>query len=106
MVRENQLKTKQESKRIYDKTHNQQYDFKANDLVLLYNLLAKNTNKKLSKDFKGPFKIVQIHDNNTASMQLTKNKIKTYHFNLLKPYISDIQASTSKQNEGNESDSD
>lgn len=99
VARENQLKAKQKSKQTYDKTHNRQYTFKENDLVLLYNSSAKNTNKKLSKDFKGPYKIIQVHDYNTASIQLTKNKTQTYHFNLLKPYVSDDQPGPSKRDE-------
>lgn len=58
--------------------------------------------KKLTKEFKGPYKIIQIHNNNTASIQLSKNKLKTYHFNLLKPYVSDKPTSYTLENQNHE----
>lgn len=62
--------------------------------------LQKNTNKKLSKDYTGPYKIIQIHNNNTASIRISQNKIKTYHFNLLKPYnVSEPKPGSSKDND-------
>lgn len=91
-AREQQLKAKTKSKEHYDKTHHTEYKFKDNDLVLLYNKAAKNTSKQLKPEFLGPYKIIQIHNNHTASIQLTPNKIRTYHFNLLKPYVSDTQS--------------
>lgn len=60
--RENQIKAKEKSKAQCDKTHNRQHGFNENDLVLLYNSIAKNTSKRLCKDYKGPYKIIQIHD--------------------------------------------
>lgn len=97
VAKENQIKSKEKSKQTYDKSHHRQYQFNENDLVLLQNLQAKNTSKQLKPGFLGPYKIIQIHNNNTASIQITKNKIRTYHFNMLKPYVSDSQ---------NESDND
>lgn len=100
VARDNQLKSKTKSKEQYDKTHHNQSDFKENDLVLVYNSLAKNTNKKLTKNYIGPYKIIQLHDNNTASVQISQNKTKTYHFNLLKPYhVSGPLPGTSKEDD-------
>lgn len=85
-ARENLIKSKEKSKRYYDKTHNRTYEFRENQLILLYDRRAKNTSKRLSKNFKGPYKIVQIHDNQTATIEIATNNLKTYHFNELKPY--------------------
>ncbi|KAK9881313.1 hypothetical protein WA026_015439 [Henosepilachna vigintioctopunctata] len=102
-ARENQINAKEKSKGYYDKTHHRTYEFKENDLVLLYDSLKKKTNKKLSKNYKGPYKIIQIHDNQTATLKLENNKLKTYHYNLLKPYnVSD----NGQQNEENENNFD
>lgn len=86
-ARENQNKAKEKSKIYYDKTHNRTYTFKENDLVLLRDVQAKAKHKTLQPNYKGPYKIVQIHDNQNATLQVTPTKLRTYHFNLLKPYI-------------------
>ncbi|KAI4463190.1 hypothetical protein MML48_4g00016016 [Holotrichia oblita] len=84
---ENQIRSKEKSKNQYDKTHNRTYDFNVHDFVLLYDQQAKAKNKKLSPNYKGPYKIIQIHNNDTATIEIENNKLKTYHFNMLKPYI-------------------
>lgn len=86
-ARENQMKSKEKSKQYYDKTHNRTYSFKENDLVLVYNAQAKAKHKSLQPNYKGPYKIVQIHDNQNATLQISPSKLRTYHFNLLKPCI-------------------
>lgn len=74
--------------RYYDKTHHRQYDFKDGNLILLRNMHAKNRNKQLKPEYLGPHKIIKVHDNKSASIKLTTNKIRTYNFDLLKPYVS------------------
>ncbi|KAL3285433.1 hypothetical protein HHI36_023906 [Cryptolaemus montrouzieri] len=98
---ENQINSKEKSKAHYDKTHHRTYTFKENDKVILCDSYAKNTSKRLCKNFKGPYKIIQIHNNQTATLEIG-NKLKTYHFNQLKPFyeLSD------NANEQNDSDMD
>ncbi|KAL3268968.1 hypothetical protein HHI36_008054 [Cryptolaemus montrouzieri] len=71
------------------------------DKVILCDSHAKNTSKRLCENFKGPYKIIQIHNNQTATLEIG-NKLKTYHFNQLKPFyeLSD------NANEQNDSDMD
>lgn len=89
-ARETQINGKEKSKRNYDKTHNREYNFKAGDQVLLSNAHAASTSKQLKPSFLGPYEIVQVHtDQKSASIRLTSNKIRTYNFKLLKPYVSD-----------------
>lgn len=45
-------------------------------------------NKKLSPNYKGPYKIVKVNSNNSVSVKI-KNKIVSYHKDLLKPFILD-----------------
>lgn len=87
-AKEQLIKTKHSSKKYYDKTHNRTYSFTENQLVLLKDNLSKAQNKKLNPEYKGPFKIIQVHNNNTATIELSKNKRRTYHFNQLKPFVS------------------
>ncbi|KAK0071376.1 hypothetical protein PV325_013038, partial [Microctonus aethiopoides] len=76
--------SKQKSKEYYDnkiKVH----DFKVNDLVYLQNKIIKpGLNKKLSPNFKGPYKILKVFPNRTVLLQI-KNKSVRYHVNMLKP---------------------
>lgn len=102
-ARELQIKNKHVSKKHYDKTHYRQYNFKEGDLVLLHNEQAKTTSKQLKPEYLGPYQIIQLHDNKSASLQITKNKTKTYHLDLLKPYVSDSQ-NKKQSTENNESD--
>ncbi|KAK9703828.1 Baculovirus F protein [Popillia japonica] len=55
--------------------------------ILLYDKQSRSKLKKLAPNYLGPFKIIRIFDNNTAELQLAKNKTQTYHFDLLKPYV-------------------
>lgn len=90
-ARDSQIRNKHISKKQYDKTHYRQYNFKEGQLVLLHNEQAKRTSKQLKPEYLGPYKIIQLHDNKSASLQITRNKIKTYHLDLLKPYVSESQ---------------
>lgn len=86
-ARENIMKSKTRSKEYFDKTHNRTYRFNEGDLVLLYDCQSKAKNKKLAPNYKGPYKIEQIHNNHTATLRISPSKLKTYHFNKLKPYV-------------------
>ncbi|KAL3286707.1 hypothetical protein HHI36_001202 [Cryptolaemus montrouzieri] len=94
---ENQINSKEKSKAHYDKTHHRTYTFKENDKVILCDSYAKNTSKRLCKNFKGPYKIIQIHNNQTATLEIG-NKLKTYHFNQLKPFY-ELSENTNEQND-------
>lgn len=86
-ARENQILAKQKSKEYYDKSHYKTYTFKDNDMVLLYDAQSKAKNKTLNPNYKGPYKIAQVHDNQTATLHISPTKLRTYHLNLLKPYV-------------------
>lgn len=62
-------------------------------MILLY-VYAKqskpNLSKKLSPNFKGPYRICKTFSNHTAELQVGNKKVK-YHTNLLKHFIADIQ---------------
>lgn len=62
-----------------------------NDLVYILNKTSTvGQAKKLQPKYKGPYPIQIINNNKTYGLQV-KNKIITYHHNLLKPYFSDDQ---------------
>lgn len=86
-AKENQLKAKNKFKECYDKSHNRTYDFNENSMVLLYDSQSKAKKKSLRSSYNGPYKIVQVHDNQTATLQIASTKLQTYHFNLIKTYI-------------------
>lgn len=87
LAKQNILQSKQKSKELYDKKTNEK-EFCVNDMVLLYDNQTKPRScKKLSPDFKGPFKIVNTFPNGTVELELGKNKKKKYHTNLLKHYF-------------------
>lgn len=93
LAKENLIKSKESSKKYYDKSHRTTTKFHIGQEVLLRDMQSKATNKKLNPTYKGPFKIVQVHENsNTATLEIGKNKTKTYHYNLLKPFISDDES--------------
>lgn len=47
----------------------------------------KGFTKKLSPNFKGPFKITKVNKNKTVEVQIKPNKNIIYHMNLLKPFV-------------------
>lgn len=92
IARENLIKSKEKSKEYFDKKLNPT-KFKINDLVYIYNKQTKpNLAKKLSPNFKGPYKITKTFSNNTVEIQLGKKR-KIYHTNLLKHVVSDGSSS-------------
>lgn len=88
IARENLINSKHRSKKYYDKKINPK-EFNVNDLVYIYNKQCKpNLSKKLSPNFKGPFKIIKVFPNKNVELQVG-NKIKKYHTNLLKHFVSE-----------------
>lgn len=64
--------------------------YNVNDLVWIANKNTKpNLSKKLSPNFKGPYKITQVFPNSTVEILVGKKKLK-YHFNMLKHFVSDV----------------
>lgn len=87
IARENLIKSKEKSKLYYDAKARKE-NFQVGNLVLLQNKQVKQAlNKKLSSNFKGPFKIIKINENKTAQLEVKPNKFVAYHFNLLKPFF-------------------
>lgn len=88
IARENIVSSKSKSKEYYDRKINPK-EFKENDLVYIYNKQTKpNLSKKLSPQFKGPYKIIKTFPNGTVDIQVN-NHTKRYHTNLLKHSVSD-----------------
>lgn len=87
IARDNLIQSKTKSKTYYD---NRIILHKYNIDDLVYILNKQNTpglNKKLTPNYKGPYKITKVNPNNTV--QILKNrKLITYHTNLLKPFVS------------------
>ena len=85
-ARNNILKSKEKSKTYDHKIKNFQY--KIGDLVYIVNKqVSLGLNKKLSPNFKGPYKITKIIGNNNIQVQVGK-KLITYHTNMVKPFVS------------------
>lgn len=89
IARKNIIQNKEKSKVRYDET-TRNYDYKLGDQVLIQDKANKpNLSKKLSPNYKGPYKIVKINSNQTVTLKVG-NKTITYHKNLLKPFVSGI----------------
>lgn len=88
VARDNLIESKVKSKTYHDSKTNS-VTFKANDLVWLINKATKfNRSKKLSPNFKGPYKILEINSNKTAILEIGKKQVR-YHTNMLKPFVAD-----------------
>lgn len=105
-AKENLIQSKTKSKEYYDKKTTVKL-FQTGQLVLLQNTLRKvQYNRKLEKSWLGPFKIIQDHpDSKTATLQVG-TKLKTYHYNLLKPYVSDAALDNPNDSDSEHSDLD
>lgn len=88
IARENLITSKFKSKQYYDKKINHT-EFHIGDLVCLYqNQTKPGLSKKLLPNFKGPFKITRVFSNGTVEIKIG-NKLRKYHTNILKHYVSD-----------------
>lgn len=89
IARENIIKSKEKSKIYYDKKLND-INYKINDLVYILDKQTKpGLSKKLSPNYKGPYKIIKVFDNKNVLVEIKSNKHVRYHVNLLKPFVSD-----------------
>lgn len=90
IARNNLLQSKTTSKQYYDNKI-VQFKYQIGDLVYIQNKqITSGLTRKLSPNFKGPFKIVKINPNNTYELEIKPNKMVTYHHNLLKPFTQDL----------------
>ena len=78
---ENIQRSKQQSKQYYDR-HSRPARYKAGDLVYLKNHLRLR--KALSAIWKGPYKIIQVHPNNTLTLLINRRHVR-HHFDEVKP---------------------
>ena len=74
-------KSKTNSKNYYD-TRTRPIQYKVGDYAYLKNHVRLR--KALSPIWKGPYKIVKIHGNNTASLLINRRQVK-HHFDEMKP---------------------
>ena len=90
IARDNLIQSKTNSNTYYDNKI-VSHTYKVDDLVYILN--KQNTpglNKKLTPNYKGPYKITKVNSNNTVQIQKNR-KLITYHTNLLKPSVSGDQ---------------
>lgn len=73
--------SKERSKNYYDK-HTRPVQYKIGEYVYVKNHLRLR--KALSPVWKGPYKVVKIHGNNTLSILINRRHVK-YHYDELKP---------------------
>lgn len=78
---ENIQHSKEKSKVYYD-NHTRSVKYNVGDLVYLKNHLRLR--KALSPLWKGPYKILKVHDNNTATLLINNRHIR-HHFDQIKP---------------------
>lgn len=78
---ENIKTSKEKSKTYYDK-HTRSVQYKVGDYVYLKNHVRLR--KALSPNWKGPYKIVKIHDNNNLTLLINRRHVK-HHFDEVKP---------------------
>ncbi|CAK1595080.1 unnamed protein product [Parnassius mnemosyne] len=82
MAVENILKSKESSKAYYDSHTRTPPQYKSGDYVYLKNHLRQE--KALSPVWKGPFKIIRVHNNHTATLLINRRHV-THHFDEFKP---------------------
>lgn len=80
-VTENISLSKKRSKSYYD-SHTRHVTYKAGDYVYIKNHLRLG--KSLSPIWKGPYKILEIHGNNTATLLINRRHVK-HHYDEMKP---------------------
>lgn len=86
-AKENLFQSKIVNKKYYDK-NSKENKLAPGDQVLLFDSLnISRFDRKFNSTYKGPYEVIQVHSNNTASIQISKNKIRTYHLNKLKRYL-------------------
>ncbi|CAK1580066.1 unnamed protein product [Parnassius mnemosyne] len=74
-------KSKESSKSYYD-THTRPVKYKVGECVYIKNHLRLR--KALSPLWKGPYKIVKVHSNNTLTLLINRRHV-THHFDQVKP---------------------
>jgi hypothetical protein len=79
-ARENLINSKHRSKYYYDKK-TKMNRININDMVYLLKEPRKN---KLSDQYTGPYRVIDILDNNNVRLELSKNKYKTVHLDKIK----------------------
>ena len=84
-----QKAAQEKQKKLYDARHRveSKKDFYAGDLVLLRDQRARGLDNK----FIGPFEIVTTLDSSCLIRSLDTQKLKTVHYNRLKPYYAEIE---------------
>lgn len=78
---ENINQSKEKSKRYYDQ-HSRPIKYKVGDYVYLKTHLRLR--KALSPIWKGPYKVIKVHSNNTLTLLINRRHI-THHFDQIKP---------------------
>lgn len=78
-ARENLVKAKNKSKAYYDKRINT-YNFKIGDSVYL----LKEPTHKLGDQYKGPYKIIEIRNNNNVKIKINNSLTRVVHTDKLK----------------------
>lgn len=81
---QNIINSKEKSKQYYD-ISSREITYKVGDLVYLKH--HHRLRKALSPIWKGPYKIIKIHNNHNVTLQIGRKKIK-YHTNEIKPATS------------------
>lgn len=95
IARERLVESKEKSKQYYDRNA-KEISYKINDLVYILNKNIKpGLSKKLLPNYKGPYRITKVNKNKTVEVEIKTNKRATYHINLLKPFVSDDDDSSS-----------
>lgn len=79
---ENIIKSKESSKNYYDSRTSDPPHYKAGNFVFLKNHLRLR--KALSPIWKGPYKIIQVHGNHTATLLVNRRHVR-HHFDEMKP---------------------
>jgi len=87
LVRENQIKEKEKAKIYYDKKAKERI-FSVGQKVLLRSQARKG---KFSPIWEGPYEVVDLPTDVNVKIKI-KNRVKVYHKNMVKPFISEKQS--------------
>ena len=101
-VRKASDEARQRQKEQYDK-RTQLSDYRIGDKVFLdVKVIKDGDSRKFTSKFKGPFRIIKVHNNQTVDIADNSYKIQRVHVNRLKPFYETILWKDDSQELSNE----
>lgn len=89
IAKDNLVKSKEINKKYYDK-NSKITNYTVGDMVFLTNEQAKiGKSKKLTNNYNGPYKIIEVNSNSNCTLLVNRKKIKVHVDRLKHAFVSD-----------------